>query len=322
MECPQRICVIDVGSNSIKSLVAERTDGPGRLRAVYESTIETRIGTGLGKGTLRIAPEIIAAAIATITELLDQAKPFTPHHTIITATSAVREAANGKEVAIAIQSATGHPLLILEGTDEANLIALGIACDPALAHVEHLRMIDLGGGSLEISNVAHGAIDGSRSFPLGAVRITERFISKPEDPIPQSARDQIDKAVRMALAESAEMNAQPLPWVGLGGAFTIARAIVHGDPYTLLAETSPTLAYEDLSRLCENICAKPLNERTRISGLPQKRADIMPAALQTIVTVMDRFNIATITHSLFNLRYGVARKYLDSQENDPPSTTR
>ncbi|MFN5561153.1 MAG: Ppx/GppA phosphatase family protein, partial [Opitutaceae bacterium] len=109
---PRRVAVIDVGSNTVKLLVAERDPG-GRLAAVHQHTLETRISAGLSGNPPRLSETGMDAGLGAITTLLHEARPLEPRETLIVATSAVRDAVNGAAFRDRVQAATGHPLRIL-----------------------------------------------------------------------------------------------------------------------------------------------------------------------------------------------------------------
>src|SRR4051794_745383 len=119
--------VIDIGSNSIKILVARRTqtDG-GVLTALHNKAIDARISAGISDEEPRLSEEGIARGIAAVRELLASAAPFAPAKTALVATSAVRDARNGAEFCRRILEETGHDVRILSGDEEANLIGRGL----------------------------------------------------------------------------------------------------------------------------------------------------------------------------------------------------
>jgi exopolyphosphatase/guanosine-5'-triphosphate,3'-diphosphate pyrophosphatase len=144
------LAVIDIGSNSIKLLVA--TPGPNvglELRVLFQKTLETRISGGLGNDKSKLSESGIAAGVGAIKQLLDLAQPFAPTIYRIVATSAVRDAQNCADFAARVQTVTSTPIEILSGEDEALLIARGIQTDSALKGVKEFCIADLGGGSLE-----------------------------------------------------------------------------------------------------------------------------------------------------------------------------
>jgi exopolyphosphatase/guanosine-5'-triphosphate,3'-diphosphate pyrophosphatase len=122
---PSKVAVIDVGSNTIKLLVAQGAPNEA-LEVVHQASVPTRIGSGIGCDHPALADKSMKAGIATIEELLDVAESHSPDHVRLVATGAVRDASNGKYFATCVKEATGHLLAILSGHEEASGIAAGL----------------------------------------------------------------------------------------------------------------------------------------------------------------------------------------------------
>jgi len=155
---PDTVAVIDVGSNSIKLLVARMGAKPKRLEKLFSKTIETRISEGISHKLPRLNEEAITAGTATIVELHSMAQNYQPDHTAIVATSAVRDAINGNDFVQSVAAATDLQIRILTGTEEASYIGQGLSCDPAIAGMTRFIQTDMGGGSLELIRFEAGKI--------------------------------------------------------------------------------------------------------------------------------------------------------------------
>src|SRR3954470_8064032 len=140
------VAVIDIGSNSIKVLVAKR-DNDGKLAALKLRTIDARISAGISRSNPRLSEEGITRGVDAVRVLLADAATFLPTRTILVATSAVRDAQNGREFCERVRVATGHEIRILSGPEEAALIGRGLVADPALGDLRDFYVFDLGGGS-------------------------------------------------------------------------------------------------------------------------------------------------------------------------------
>jgi exopolyphosphatase/guanosine-5'-triphosphate,3'-diphosphate pyrophosphatase len=167
------VAIIDIGSNSIKVLVAAR-DAAGIVQALKSQTVEARISAGISQAEPRLSEDGMARGLAAIQDLLATAAPFSPAKTILVATSAVRDAVNGPDFRARVQAATGHEIRILTGDEEANGIGRGLTSDPALVDLQDFYVFDLGGGSLECLLFRERAITQAVSLQLGCVRLTER----------------------------------------------------------------------------------------------------------------------------------------------------
>jgi exopolyphosphatase/guanosine-5'-triphosphate,3'-diphosphate pyrophosphatase len=119
------VAVIDIGSNSIKVLVADRA-ADGALVALKYKTLDARISAGISRENPVLSPEGIERGVSAVTELVQDAAAFQPARLALVATSAVRDARNGAEFVSAILRATGHQVRVLEGEEEANLIGRGL----------------------------------------------------------------------------------------------------------------------------------------------------------------------------------------------------
>src|SRR5690606_36870987 len=125
-------------------------------------------------------------------------------------------------------SETGHTVRILTGDEEANLIGRGLTCDPALQSLRDFAVFDLGGGSLECLSFRDRQTQHAISLPLGCVRLTERFISDPSQPLSAAAVTAITDHTKTALIASPFPLPLPSPViaVGTGGTITTTRAIL------------------------------------------------------------------------------------------------
>ena len=305
------VAVIDIGSNSIKTLVAARTPR-GHPVSLYHKTLDARISTGIGNGSLTLTPESMKRGLAAIQELLALATPFAPGRTILVATSALRDATNGAAFCRRVRAATGHTIRILSGAEEANYIGRGLACDPAHSALLDFHVFDLGGGSLECLSFHSRRIVRAASLQLGCVRLSEKFIADTSRPIPETARRAISDCVKAALAASGltfdpSQNATP---IATGGATATARAVLAAASGKSPAETSPRLALADMRSLYARIAAVDLAARRKIPAMPPGRADVFPTALATLIALAEFAGFDSFETSLYNLRWGIAAEAL------------
>ncbi len=305
------LAVVDIGSNSLKLLVATPRPAKGvELRVLFQEALETRISGGIGSDQSRLNETGMAAGITAIQRLLEMARPYAPTDTRIVATSAVRDAANRVEFSAKVQAATGVALEILTGDEEARLIARGIQTDPALGGAREFCIADLGGGSLECVRYESGKITQAVSLQLGAVRLTEKFVPDPRGPFAAPMRGAVAAETQRQLSASGFQFLSGGLLVGTGGAFTVARAILAHSRGFVKRETWPAeMTRADLAGLLGQIAPLTLAERQKIPRLTPERADIMPAALTTILTLMDFAHVGRVLHSFNNLRFGVAARF-------------
>jgi len=305
------VAIIDIGSNSIKVLVAAPAAG-GLLTVLKTRTIDARISAGISRTAPRLTDAAMAAGLDAIQALLADVATFAPERIVLVATSAVRDAANGPEFRERVRAATGHAIRILSGDEEANLIGRGLTCDPALSLLQDFHVFDLGGGSLECLTFRQRRIERAASLQLGCVRLTERFIADPASPIPASALEAITQHTRATLASSSFAFALPADAAAIatGGTITVSRAIIAARAGQTLESSEPRVTIAQLRELLAWLAPMTLAERKTVPGLPAARADVMPAALATLIAVADTGGIKVYRHSLFNLRYGLAAEAL------------
>ncbi|HEY6228446.1 MAG TPA: Ppx/GppA family phosphatase, partial [Verrucomicrobiae bacterium] len=168
--------VIDIGTNSVKLLVAEVLGG--RVDPLYEGSEQTRLGAGFYE-THRLLPEAIRKTAEAVRAFVENAERFAPATLHVIATSAARDAVNQSELVAAIQQATKKNLAVISGEQEADWAFSGVASDPVLAQ-QALLVMDIGGGSTEFVVGAKGERRAGRSFQVGSVRLLEKF--RPSDP--------------------------------------------------------------------------------------------------------------------------------------------
>lgn len=302
----QPVAVIDIGSNSIKLLVAAR-EGSAGLTTLHARTIEARISQGIAEAAPQLSEAGMVRGLEAIQALLGEAAGHSPGQVVLVATSAVRDAGNGAEFRSRVQQATGHEIRILTGQEEAQLIGRGLTCDPTLRHLRDFYVFDLGGGSLECLAFQDRKLQQAASLQLGAVRLMEQFVSDPAKPMTR-VRHRIMQHVHDELVRGPFRFEFPVGAVavGTGGSVATARAIIGAAQGKTFEQTDPFVRVTQLRLLLTRIARMTLDERRQVPGLPAGRADIMPTALVTLIVLANISAIEGYRHSLYNLRYGLA----------------
>ena len=305
------VAIIDIGSNSIKLLVATRS-ADGHVTALTQRTIDARISAGISRAAPRLSEDGISRGAEAVHTLLADAAPFAPAHFVLVATSAVRDAHNGADFIARVRALTGHTIRILTGDQEANLIGRGLTCDPALTTLRDFYVFDLGGGSLECLAFRDRQIAQAVSLQLGCVRLTEKFVADPAAPFAEPAASEIPRHTRAIVAASGFSFSLPARAValGTGGTVTTVRAILAARDGTTLDQIGTRVTLPQLRNLLAELGSLSLSDRQQISGLPPARADVFPTALATIITLAELGGFDAFHHSLYNLRYGLAEETL------------
>lgn len=307
---PRTAAVIDVGSNTIKLLVARRS--PAGIERTHARTLEARLGAGLGRDRPRLAPDSLARGIDAVRLLAAEARFHGAEAMAVVATSAVRDAENGPDFAVAVTQATGLSLRILSGLEEARLIARGLRSDPELAAADALALFDLGGGSLEALEFRGAEVRCALSLPLGCIRLTERFVADPSLPLSETIRRTIaGHAIAVALAAGLRRDAlRDLPVAATGGTVNTARAMRAAAAGIGLEDSAPEIPVAFLRELLDRVCPLSLAARQALPGLSAARADVFPAALATLIAMAELTGCETFRHSWYSLRHGVAAELL------------
>ncbi|RXK55977.1 phosphatase [Oleiharenicola lentus] len=308
---PALVAVIDIGSNSIKSLVAARAPD-GQLVALKQRTLDARISAGISKDKPVLSEEGMTRGLGAIRELIEEVGQRRPAKIQLVATSAVRDASNGAAFRERVKKATKHDIRILSGDEEANLVGRGLTCDPALAELQNFYVFDLGGGSLECLAFQNRKIQQAVSLQLGCVRLTEKFIKDPAAPVPMETLAEIAAHVTATVKEAGiNFNLPESVAIGTGGTVTTVRAILGAREQLRAEETSPAVGTDQLRELLTTLSALSLDQRKRVPGMPSARADVFPAALTTVVALAELGGFAGFIHSFYNLRWGLASEMLD-----------
>lgn len=310
MQKEGRVAVIDIGSNTIKLLVAERAEG-GRVETLHRNTLETRIGQGIGAAKPSFTSAVIALASDAVARLVEEARSFEPVATRIVATSAARDASNGADLGTAVFAKTGFPLEILGGRREAELIGAAIRLDPRVTAPD-FYVFDLGGGSLECLRFSNRRLEQVVSLPLGCVRLTEKLLTDPGLPFTAEDRKTVETEVEQILETAGftfSLGTRALA-IGTGGTLTTALNILAAREGRDLPEMPPYLSLDALRELLTSIGELPMEERLRIPRLSRGRADVFPTALSTFIRLAELCQQTGLHHSLMNLRYGLAAELL------------
>ncbi len=298
---PLRLAAIDIGTNTIKLLVAAVESGV--LRALHEDSQTTRLGEGVAK-TKRLTAEAMERTAAGVAAFAGRAREMGAEKILAVATSGAREGKNTARFLARVKETAGLDVEIISGEREAELIFAGVCTDPALRR-QRLLVMDVGGGSAEIIAGQGGRIEKRESVAAGAVRLTERFIH--DDPISRSELDALlqhgRELVRPVLAQSSP---EDRVMIGTGGTITTAAAVDQSlTQFSIEKIQGHPLTRQRLAEILERLRVLPLAERRQVPGLPPKRADIIVAGLAMYVVAMELAGIDALSVSTRGLRSGL-----------------
>ena len=305
---PTRRAVIDIGTNSIKLLVGEVTDGV--VRPIDERSEQTRLGAGFYE-THELQDGPISHTASAVARFVAQARDAGAVSLRAIATSAARDAKNADQLIDAVRSASGLRVEIISGDQEADWVFRGVTSDPAL-HGGRLLILDVGGGSTEFIVGEHGHHSFRRSFPLGSVRLLEKL--RPADPpsladlagcrkwLAEFVREQIAPDMQPWLSEAASA---PLILVGTGGTTTIlARMEKQLTGFNREDIDGTLLSRPQVLEYMVDLWSKPLAVRRTLPGLPSNRADVIIMGVAIYEAVMQQFQLPELYVSTRGLRFG------------------
>ena len=321
---PIRRAVIDVGTNSVKLLVADVAGH--EIQPVCEQSKQTRLGHGFYE-THRLQPEAIAATAKAVADFAAMAREAQAVSIRVIATSAAREAVNREELTAAIEHAAGLKVEVISGEQEAELGFQGVTTDPQLAQAP-LLLMDVGGGSTQFVFGRDGQAHFRHSFPLGSVRLLETIpCSDPPKPAELAAcrqwlKEFLNKEVRpkllggrarcpqRAAAEPPQRAGDSAPClhkaqlVGVGGAATILGCMEAGlETFDRARIEATRLSAARVSWHLERLWSLPLEQRKAIVGLPKNRADVILMGVAVYQAVMEEFGFRELRLSTRGLRF-------------------
>ena len=303
-----RRAVIDVGTNSVKLLIADVAGAD--VSPVHEESRQTRLGKGFYE-THRLQPEPIARTAEAVWEFSETARERSADSIRVIATSAARDAKNPRDLTNAIKRAAGLKTEIITGAREADWAFRGVTTDPKLAE-SPLLLLDVGGGSTEFI-LGHGSKKSfAHSIPLGTVRLMEKF---PVSDAPTSAefkacRSSVKKMLQTEIwpwlepALLHEKKSGAVKLVGTGGTTSILARIENGlDRFDRDKIESTVLSREQVVAHRKNLWRLPLAKRKEVPGLPKLRADVILTGVLIYEVVMEGFGFQQLHISTRGLRF-------------------
>jgi exopolyphosphatase/guanosine-5'-triphosphate,3'-diphosphate pyrophosphatase len=305
-----RVAAIDIGTNTVLLLVAER--GPnGELVAVEERATITRLGQGVDK-TRKLAPEAIARTNAALDAYAEIIERTGVKRVDVVGTSAMRDAGGGEDVRAHVKAKLGVDARTISGDEEARLTFAGALSGlPGMGDVgagTHVRVFDIGGGSTEVVHGVRGSasLAYAHSYDVGSVRMTERHVRN--DPPSQAELDAIRASSRAAFADVPSFDST-VPPVGIAGTMTTLAAIsLKMESYDGARVHGHTMSFAELERVTMELAKVPLDVRSKVPGLEPKRADVIIAGALVGLAYLEHVGAMAVTISDRGVRWGLAEE--------------
>jgi exopolyphosphatase/guanosine-5'-triphosphate,3'-diphosphate pyrophosphatase len=309
---------IDIGSNSCRLKIARVVTH--QLKSLHEDREVTRLGASVFESGL-VSPEAMAATLRALKRFQRAVQAHSVDRIRVVATAAMRDARNGAAFQAWVKAETGWEMEIISGLEEGRLIHHGVVnSEPGAAG--RIVLIDLGGGSCEITLSERKRIKETVSVPLGAVRLTEQFLST--DPPSPEGLAQMHQLIARELRR-AHRRIKPADVslvIGTSGtAAALAEATIailraagpakkaprRPATRTPVADIAPTPI---IRKLAAKIAKLSLPERETIQGIGPRRAEIIVAGSQVFAEFLETFNLSGFRYSPLGLRDGILAQML------------
>jgi len=310
---------IEIGSNSIRMLIAEKPKLDTPLKPVLRRRVITRLGEDFNRkeiGTIKPGP--IVRSIAILKDFFAIAGQFGVSSPVVVATGVVRKAVNRNYFITLIAERLGHNVKIISGQEEADLTCKGVLS--SLNHSgEPLVIFDLGGGSTEFiwTNNRKGK---SISIELGVVILTEDYLitDPPKDREIYQLINHIEDTFKKGLDSLKETGKGTFSIVGTGGTIFTLAAMIHGiaeDDFNETKINGLMIKKKDVGLLFEKMKGMPRAERLNLKGLEPGREDIILAGTLMVMKIMDYFEKDEIISSYSDLLEGILIHYMEGEKN-------
>jgi exopolyphosphatase/guanosine-5'-triphosphate,3'-diphosphate pyrophosphatase len=305
----QTLAAIDIGSNSCRLKIARVVQHS--LRVVHEDREVTRLGTSVFETGL-VSPDAMAATLRALKRFYRAVQQHGADQTRAVATAAMRDARNGRAFLAWVRDETGWEVEIISGLEEARLIHRGVVNNEPGTSGRCL-LIDVGGGSCEVSLSERKRLKETISLPLGAVRLTEEFLKS--DP---PAKEEIARMKQFVSRELRKASRRVTP----GEVQTViatsgtAAALFEATRIMRKARAKDYMASaRDVRRLADKLTKLKNEDRSAIPGIGPRRSEIVVAGAQVYSELLEHFALAGFRYSDMGLRDGVLAQMLAEQDS-------
>jgi exopolyphosphatase/guanosine-5'-triphosphate,3'-diphosphate pyrophosphatase len=303
-----RIAAIDCGTNSIHMIVV-RIRPDLSFEVIDREKEMVRLGSGGLEGK-SLTAEAMEMGLQAFSRFRRLAESHQVEEILAAATSAVREAKNGGEFLAAVERETGIKTQVISGTEEARLIHLAAVYGVDVAGASAV-VIDIGGGSVEITHGAGTSLRLAKSFKLGVIRLTERYVHS--DPL--SGRDErklvrhIEEALRDDLKDISAAGYDRV--IGTSGTILSLGTVASAERRRTGDEVrNLRVPAKLIHRLRKEVTSRSITERMKLPGLDPRRADLVVAGGVLLDTILTRLKAADITLCDLALREGLVLDYI------------
>jgi exopolyphosphatase/guanosine-5'-triphosphate,3'-diphosphate pyrophosphatase len=302
----RKVCVIDVGTNSVRMIVA-KASGQKIGEVLFTQGRITRLGEGL-RETGAIQGKALERTVQVLLDFLERAKAFSPEKIRIVGTSAIRQALNQEEVLREIVERTGFTLEVISGEQEARMTYTG-----ALQNMEGLTppylVVDIGGGSTELiyGETSQESLK-AFSVEVGVVTLTEGWLKgdPPGEEEIEKARQFVSNSFHLMFSQLIPYLTSSVTTVGTAGSVTTLLAMALGmKVYNPALIHGKGLSKSTVQEIFDELSRKTLSERLKIPGIEKGREDLIFAGALILLEIMRSLSQAGLVVADSGLREGV-----------------
>lgn len=302
-----RVAAIDIGTNTVLLLVAERNER-GDLVAVEERATITRLGEGVDK-TRTLLPAAIERTNAAIDVYAGIVERLGVERVDVVGTSAMRDAGGGEAVRAHVKSKLGVEARTISGDEEARLTFAGALSGIAtVSHTARVRVFDIGGGSTEIVHGERGKSEllFAHSYDVGSVRLTERHVRSDPPRADELAAVRADALAAFSSVPAFESETAP---VGIAGTMTTLAAVsLRMESYDGARVHGLTMPVSEIERVVGELARLPLEARSAVPGLEPKRADVIVSGGLVALAYLEHVGAREVMISDRGVRWGLAER--------------
>lgn len=291
---------VDIGSNSVRLKIARLLGR--RLHEVHEDREVTRLGEGVFR-TGFLSPEAMEETVKVLRRFHRAVQEAGADTVTVVATSALRDARNSRAFLEWVRSATGWKVEIISGLEEARLIHLGLISNLRV-NASPLLLVDLGGGSCELTISSKGHIRDTISLPLGAVRLTHEFLA--HDPPRKSELRRLHRFVQREIGRILQriVRARPKAVIATSGTAAALSVFCKG-LYKTKGSRASTVSRMQMQRIARVLSRLSVEERRKLPGVGPRRAEIIIPGAVVYAELLERCQLQGFRYSVLGLRDGL-----------------
>jgi exopolyphosphatase/guanosine-5'-triphosphate,3'-diphosphate pyrophosphatase len=290
---------IDIGSNSVRLKISRLQ--AGRLKEIHEDREVTRLGEGVFSTGL-LSPEAMTETVRVLRRFHRAMQECGTDSVRVVATAALRDARNSRAFLEWVRSTTGWTIEIISGLEEARLIHLGIVSASRLG-ARSVLLVDLGGGSCELTLSREGQLRDTVSLPLGAVRLTGEFLQ--HDPPRKSELKRLSEFVARELARVQDRIRRAHVGVVIATSGTAAALASVAGRIAGKGRSATYAPREMIRRIAKQLSRQSLEQRSKVPGIGPRRAEIICAGAVVYAELLERCHLPGFRYSELGLRDGI-----------------